>query len=343
MRSLNPTRSLRSLLSEERGASLALVALSLVWIVGLASLVVDIGGGWLSRQTLISATDAAALAAAQDLVDRPGDAGGACNTAETYVAGNAPAAVVTDCAVTPFGANGGLVTVTAGAQFEPVFTDLTTDESVQSVSTATWGPPLTVSGLRPFALCYDGSSALRHLVDNPPSGPTWIRISYTKDVPSDCGGATSAGNFATVDFDGGTPITEIRDWMLNGHPGQIEFDPSTVIDCEGAAVCYQRPYASNDIRWEMQTLIYNQTYVAFPLFNYSNVDEVHLIGVVRARLYAFMLDGPPEDWWIELKVDPGLITGTCCGPPAVLSGNQVIAICGVDPGAYQACEPDDGS
>lgn len=343
MRSLTGTHSPRSDIADDRGASLALVALSLVWIVGLASLVVDLGSGWLSRQTLISATDAAALAAAQDLVDQPGDATGACATAETYVTGNAPAAMVTDCAVTHFAANGGLVTVTAGAEFEPVFTDLATDEAVQSVSTATWGPPLTVSGLRPLALCYDGSAVLRQLVDDPPGGPTWVRIYYTKDDPSDCGGAASAGNFATVDFDGGTPITEIRDWMRDGHPGRIQFDPATITDCAGDAVCYERPYASNDIRWEMQTLIYDRTSVAFPLFNYSDVDEVHLVGLVRARLYAFMLDGSPDGWWIELKVDPGLVTGTCCGPPALLSGNQVVAICGVDPGAYQACVPSGGS
>ncbi|MGI9613345.1 MAG: pilus assembly protein TadG-related protein, partial [Acidimicrobiales bacterium] len=51
---------------DERGTTLALVALSLVWILGLAALVVDIGGGWVSRQRLIPATDAAALAAVQD-------------------------------------------------------------------------------------------------------------------------------------------------------------------------------------------------------------------------------------------------------------------------------------
>ena len=59
--------------------------------------------------------------------------------------------------------------------------------------------------------------------------------------------------------------------------------------------------------------------------------------MVRARLYAFELDGAPGSWRIELKVDPGLVTGTCCGSPGVLSGNKAIAICGVDPDAYQAC------
>ena len=115
-------------LSDERGATLALVALSLVWMVGLAALVVDVGDGWLSRQTLISASDAAALAAAQDLVDRPWDDTGACATAKTYVADNAPDATQTGCVVAPIGANGGRVTVTISEEVESRFIDLDGDE-----------------------------------------------------------------------------------------------------------------------------------------------------------------------------------------------------------------------
>ncbi|MGI9597461.1 MAG: pilus assembly protein TadG-related protein, partial [Acidimicrobiales bacterium] len=140
--------------SGERGASLAIVAVSLVWIVGMASLVVDVGSGWLSRQTLVAATDAAALAAAQDLVDRPWDKAGACSTARTYVSSNAVDAAVTDCAVTSAGSAQGRVTVSVAEDLETNFSPLgPQDGSVGSVSTATWGPPLTVTGLRPFGLC----------------------------------------------------------------------------------------------------------------------------------------------------------------------------------------------
>ena len=40
--------------------------------------------------------------------------------------------------------------------------------------------------------------------------------------------------------------------------------------------------------------------------------------------------------------EPGLVAGTCCGPPGVLSGNQVVAICGVDAGAFDSCESSSG-
>lgn len=329
--------------SGEGGASLALVALSLVWMVGLAALVVDLGGGWLSRQTLIPATDAAALAAAQDLVDRPWDKAGACATAGTYVTENAPTATMTSCNVVPFGGNGGRVTVTASDDLDTTFVELGPEGgSVQSVSSVAWGPPLTVSGLRPFGLCYDGSAELRQYIDNPPSSPTWVVVDYTKDDPAACGGPSSTGNFATIDFTGGAGIQQIRGWVLNGYAGKIGFDPITGTGCDSGATCYDRPYASSEILSELQSLQNSGSYVPFPVFDYADADHVHLVGFVRARLYAFQLAGSSTTWRIELKIDPGLVTGTCCGPPDLLSGNKVIAICGVDPDAYQACQPSAG-
>ena len=330
---------LRAIRSDERGASLALVALSLVWIVALASLVVDIGGGWLSRESLIAATDAAALAAAQDLVDQPWNDVGACAIAETYLTGNAPDATMTSCVVTASGA-GGRVSVTASEDFEAVLTDISGgNQVVESISSTAWGPPETVRALRPFGLCYDGSSALQQLIDSPPSGPTWVSVSFAKDDPADCGGSSSVGNFVTVDFETATGSSVIRDWMADGYPGQIGFDDASVVDCTGNAVCYERPYASNAIRPELDALVISQDYVSFPVFNYADVDQVHLIGTVRAQLYNYQLDGAPSEWFVELNVEPGLIVGTCCGPAATLSGNKVIAICGVDPNVYVACEP----
>lgn len=325
--------------SDERGASLLLVALSLVWIVGLASLVVDVGAGWLSRQTLIPATDAAALAAAQDLVDDSSNEQVACLTARTYVTANAPEAIMASCDVTTF-ANGGRVTVAASDDLETTFTDLNSDGiAIQSISTATWGPPLTVSALRPFALCYDGSSDLQQLIDNPPNLATSVTVDFLKDDPAACGGASSLGNFATVDFEGGTGTQEIRNWMRDGFPGQLSFDPTTIVDCLTPAVCHDRPYASGAIMPELLSLRSSGDRISMPIFNYADATEIHLIGMLRASIDDFHLDGPSSGWWMDLVVEPGLVTGTCCGPPALHGGNQVIAICGVDAEVYEACEP----
>lgn len=343
LRPLRDTLLSEERVSEERGASLALVALSLVWMVGLAALVVDVGGGWLDRQTLIPATDAAALAAAQDLVAAPGNHGGACQTAADYVSANAPDATMTSCDVTAVG-NGGRVSIAASTVFESNF--LQSDSAVNSVgsgSTAAWGPPLTIRGLRPIALCYDGSAALKQVIDHPPSGQAWVRINYTKDDPSDCGGPDALGNFATIDFAAGSSTAQIEDWMLNGYQSDVALDSAAIGDCSGPATCYNRPYASGDIQEELNTLRSNWTYVPIPVFNYADTDKVHLVGVVRARFYDFQLGGFPDSWWIELKVEPGLLAGTCCGPAALTGKNKVIAICGVDPGAFDSCAPKAGS
>jgi Flp pilus assembly protein TadG len=326
--------------SDERGASLALVALSLTGILLVASLVVDVGHLRLIRQQLIPATDAAALAAAQELVDRPWDTAAACAAAGTYLTGNAPAAAMTGCEVVPFDSAGGRVSVAATGSYDATFANLVggEDGSVGSHSTATWGPPLTVSGLRPLALCYDGSLDLRQLIDEPPTSPTWVDVQFLKDDPAACGGWSVVGNFLTVDFESATGLHQIRHWMRDGYPGQVGFDGSTVASCDGEATCYQRPYALIDLIWQLASLVDSRSYVAFPVFDYADVFEVHLAGVVRARLYSFDLYGSAEHWSLQLKVEPGLIAGTCCGPAGIGAGNEVIAVCGVDLGAYQACE-----
>lgn len=92
------------------------------------------------------------------------------------------------------------------------------------------------------------------------------------------------------------------------------------------------------MRPELYAIRASQDFVTFPMFNFADADEVHLVGIVRARLNDFVLSGPPEDWFMDLTVDPGLIAGTCCGQPGLLAGNKVVAICGVDSGAFAACE-----
>lgn len=327
----------------ERGASLALVALSLAGLVGMAALVVDVGLGRLTRQTLIPATDAAALAAAQDLVGAPGDETGACATARTYLAGNAPGATMTGCEITSFGV-GGRITISAAETVDATFAPAggSAPRAVGSVSSAAFGPPLTVSELRPIALCYNGSPGLRHLVDDPPTTPTLVAVRFLPDDPAACGGSASVGSFTTVAFDHGASLRRIRRWVRNGYPGEIAFDEPTTTGCDAPATCHQRVDALAAIESSLDSLRNRGSFVAFPLFDFADDTAVHLIGMVRASVVSFRLDGPTQDWFVELQVDPGLITGTCCRASGVTGGSQVIALCGVDPGAVSSCEPETG-
>jgi hypothetical protein len=71
----------------ERGQILAVVALALVALLGVAAFSIDVGYAYYAKRQLQSATDAAALAGAQDLPN----ASTAVSTATSYAAANTPA------------------------------------------------------------------------------------------------------------------------------------------------------------------------------------------------------------------------------------------------------------
>jgi Flp pilus assembly protein TadG len=70
----------------ERGQILAVVALALVALLGISAFAIDVGYAYYAKRQLQSATDAAALAGAQDLPN----ATTAVQTAKTYAADNTP-------------------------------------------------------------------------------------------------------------------------------------------------------------------------------------------------------------------------------------------------------------
>ena len=71
----------------ERGQVLAVVAVALVALLGVAAFAIDVGYAYYAKRQLQSATDAAALAGAQDLPN----AATAITTATSYAAANTPA------------------------------------------------------------------------------------------------------------------------------------------------------------------------------------------------------------------------------------------------------------
>lgn len=341
MRGLNLLRRLRH---DESGVSLPLMALSMVAIIGMLSLVVDLGNGWRTRRALIPATDAAALAAAQDYVN--GDDGCAL-TAGNYLTQNAAGAALVSCVPFEYNPDQGQVTVTATDNVDTWFAGVIGrgDYPTQSVTTAVWGTPLTVTGLRPIGLCIEGSTELQEVVDNPPATETLIRIEYDKDQPNDCGGGSIPGNWGTIDFDGGSNSnSDTKDWVRDGYPGQVSFSNHPVTDCSGEPHCYEGDTgALAGLNNELQTLENSGIYFTLPVFNFVEGNganaEFHLMGVIRVRLIDYKVNGPQADRYFELLVKPGLITGSCCGGGSGAAGNKVIAVCGVDPDAFIACAP----
>ena len=335
---------LRRLRTDDDGIAIGYVAIALVVLLGMASLVVDLGNGWRTRRSLVPATDAAALAAAQDYVN--GNDGCALSAA-TYLTNNEAAANLVACTPFLYNADQGRVSVTGTHNVDTWFAPVIGlgDYPVDSVSTAVWGPPATVTGLRPIGLCIEGSSQLQAVVDNPPATETLIRIDYSKDQPNACGGASTPGNWGTIDFDGGANSNaDTKDWVLNGYPGDVSFANHAVTSCAGEPHCYEGDTgALAGINKELAQLQASGIYFTLPVFNFvenpgANAD-FHLMGVVRVRLIDYRVNGPQASRYFELLVKPGLITGTCCGGGGGASGNKVVALCGVDPNEFSACAP----
>ncbi len=327
-----------------------MVALSMIAIMAVAALTVDIGNGYRIRRSLIPATDAGALAAAQDFADFTSPSNGCTNgTAQNYVLQNEPATdVPVSCNhVLYSGGEQGRVTVTATHIVQTWFASVigSGDYHVHSTSTAVWGPPASVTGLRPIGLCIDGSAALENVLLNPPTTETVIRVNYNKDQPDDCGGTNIPGNWGTVDFDGGANSNaDTKDWIRNGYPDPVEFGNHPVTSCTGEPHCYQGDTgALAGINAELNYLKNSGIYFTLPVFNYAEDPGgnalMHLMGVIRVRLVDFRVNGAEASRFFELSVKPGLITGTCCGSGSGSGGNKVITICGVDPGQFAACDP----
>lgn len=332
--------------SDDRGATLALVALSMIVLMGMAALVIDLGHGWQTRRSMIPATDAAALAAAQDFID---DNDGCASTAETYLTNNEANANLDTCHSYNYSADHGRVTVEASHNVETWFAGAIGlgDFTVESVSTAVWAPPLGVTGLRPIGLCIDGNQDLHDLIDHPPTTETVIKIPYEKDQPDACGAEEDIpGNWGFIDFDGGNNSTDdTKDWVENGFPDPIELSDHSVTTCVGEPHCYEGlPGAPTGVHPELNALRLSGQDFTVPLFNYVEDNGAnalfHLVGVINVRLSDYKLTGDQATWYFEFIVLPGdLITGTCCNGTGEYTGNKVIILCGVDPGNYAACDP----
>ncbi len=276
----------------EEGATLPLIALMVVVIFGMASLTIDLGNGWRIRRALIPATDAAALAAAQDYAQ--GD-DGCATTAATYVGLNETDATMDSCTPAGSGSNG-YVTVTASHNVQTWFAGILGfgDYTVTSSSTAAWSDPSGVYGLRPLGLCLseNGNEELYNAIyqDPPPPSPVEVRVWWTNDQGDPCG--DTEGNWGAVDLDGAISggANWLQEWMEFGYEGLVEFDDSHVPDtCVGEEHCLPTQTGNGlaSTKSIMNDLKNSGQYFTVPLFNY--VEEkpgqtyYHIAGIARVR------------------------------------------------------------
>jgi len=217
-------RLARRRFTDERGAVAIIVALLLVVIFGFAAYTLDTGNTWQARRHLITATDAAALGAANEFAKGHD---GCAGTDDALVAANYTGASVQTCARSS-GTGPGYVTVIANHDVDWTFARIfgATGRTITASTTAAWGSPLGLTGLRPLGLCADEAHLQSWLAavaaGNTAPSPTY-RIPYTKASPDLCGGSSVPGNWGVQDFNGGNNSNnETRDWLANGYPGLVE-------------------------------------------------------------------------------------------------------------------------
>ncbi len=183
---------------------------------------IDLGNGWQSRRHLVTATDAAALAAAQDYAI---DLDGCTNQAATYVNNNFADATMVSC-VLGGSPGAGWVTVTADVDVTTRFAGVigAGDYDVSSASTARWGTTRTVGGLRPLSLCAK-AFGIESWLDDPQEELT-VRVDYTKDgdhPECDSGQNGVPGTWGMMDFNGiAGGNNDSKEWILTGYPDLVQ-------------------------------------------------------------------------------------------------------------------------
>jgi Flp pilus assembly protein TadG len=309
-----------SRMTNERGAVAAMFVLFLSALLGIAALVVDIGNAWQERRQVITATDAAALAAVQDYIR--GDAGCALS-ARAFVTANNPDATMRSCVHTaPTATAPGRVTVEAEALVEYIFAPILgiDDKTVASSTTASYDTASAVTGgLRPFGLCLD---VIKDDLGDLPSRTT---IYYGKDdQPDSCGGEDVPGNWGILDFDGGANRQiDIKNWTLGGYPGTV-----TIADIiEGDTGAF-----SNSLNSELDFLLTVDSF-ALPIFDVATGNganaEFNIVNFAAAKLHSYKATGPQDERYFDIEFLDEVVQGTG-GGPADGFGAYVIGICAVD-------------
>lgn len=320
----------------ERGAVLPFIAIMAVVIFGVGALAVDLGNGWATRRSLITATDAGARAAAQEFAT----GGNGCSSiADQYVQLNVDDATNIVCEPN-LGAQ--YVTVDADANVETWFAGVLGfgDFDTTSSSTVRWGQAISLKGLRPIALC-SFAEGIGEWVNNPSADTPPIQVPFFNKAgqPEECNGDGQGqnveGNWGVLDFDGNGGQT-VKDMVENGYGGTVtKGDPAySCLDDPLPNTCYSgEPGNITQIKQKLQALVGVE--IILPIVNYvtdgtgANV-QFHVIGFAAVTITELNLEGPAADRWIEIQFNTLLDGESCCSATSGPSNVQVIQACAVD-------------
>jgi hypothetical protein len=301
---------------DEEGSTTILVAIMATVLFGMAAIVVDAGEVWAARRQLITATDAAALAAVQEYAL---GGNGCAGVAGSYIADNYPQASLDTCNHT-----GNRIEVGASVEithhFAPILgrSSTTVDASVH----ARYGVATSATGLRPFGLCSrsDGFQAWQQSLH---STNDIFRITYTKDALANCG-TSIPGNWGIIDFDGGSNSnSDTKAWVQYGYPGTVSV-PGTYDGDPGA---FSTALPINSIVGQK---------ILLPVFDNASGTGANatfdVIGVVGVIIWDYRANGPESSRYLDVEFVTTVLSGHCCDPTsgALDAGVVGVEICGYE-------------
>jgi Flp pilus assembly protein TadG len=326
------------------GAVVVIVAVMLVALMAVAALAVDLGHEWQARRGLITATDAAALAAAQryaggldgcDTVD--------ANSAYALVAANQPSATVQLC--DPHGTTvSGYVTVNATQPVDLLFGPIIgkSTGTAKASTTARWGAK-TVESLRPFALCSTDSD-LAAWVANPVPG-TPIELTLDNQKSSTCNGSGEWGLVDYTNTNGGASNPQLETWLDVGYDGPHEFCRGPVVaPCDAMAIDTEagNKVTNNRVRTAIDQLVTDGTVFWTPVVQAStgtgSGGDYPIVAFVGIKITFFEPNFTASLAKIDIEAETLFNTPSvpCCPLTEVPGTTPSVEICAVDPNSAAA-------
>ena len=205
---------MRQLRRCERGQALVFTVLVLPALLGLVALVLDLGSWFRSQRQLQSAADAAALAGAQVLPNRPGDASA---LAQQYAAKNASDLSSAEYSLGSNLAPNDRITVHVARNAPGFFAKIFGIDSVHVGATATAEAKMMAQARHVAPITIKNTEPMLAGSGCPCFGP-----GNETTLPLRTG---APGGFALVDLsgngNGNTSNDAIADWIVNGYPDYL--------------------------------------------------------------------------------------------------------------------------
>lgn len=320
----------------QRGVSIAIMGVFLTVLLGSAAFTVDLGQGWMKRRSMVTATDSAALAAAQAYAENTSDGCGV--EAPGYLADNVSDAQLQSCQRFDGGNDDGVeyVTVEANRPVDYIFGPIIGFDGIDAYSTTSvqvQGASIVSGGLRPFGIC---SAFLDGLSPTPePNNGVQYVIEYGRTDQAGPCSSDVPGNWSVLDFNGGSnPQGEINEWVENGYDGEVVIGEWY----EGNPGSY-----SNAMRTEMRHLRDNVDCFGLPIYDIANDlgggnAEFQITDFAGMKLIDFKLTGPQENRFFTIEFVDCVLQGSCENPPCpVGNGIKILSICAVLDDAANRC------